>query len=177
MKQAIGRGRIWLDVAWNGHKYCPCTKFEWIDEGEGVTTKFEFNSVKHEIDVDHSFFQGKCIRYPSDLDPNKRSTKLIMHEGYFDFVCVSARRRNIRRNSLLQYHTLDINEMDDDELKKVPKYVRRMSAYTEKIDQLYEQDAPITKETLFGDAISTVAAINETDPITSDASLPENLSQ
>ena len=100
-----------------------------------------------------------------------------MHEGYFDFVCVSARRRSIRRNSLLQYHTLDINEMDDDELKKVPKYVRRMSAYTEKIDQLYEQETPITKETLFGDAISTVAAINEHDPITSDASLPDQLSQ
>ena len=57
MKQAIGRGRIWLDLAWNGNKYCPCTKFEWIDEGEGVTTKFEFNSVQHEIDVDHSFFK------------------------------------------------------------------------------------------------------------------------
>lgn len=177
MKQAIGKGRIWKDLSWNGHKYVPCTKFEWIDEGEGVTTKFEFNSAKHEIDVDHSFFQGICMRYPSNLDPKRRNTKLIMHEGFFDFVCVSARRRSIRRNSLLQYHTLDINEMSQNELEKVPKYVRRMSAYTEKIDQLYEQDAVQTKETLFGDAISTVNAINENDPITSDASLPEQINE
>eukprot|EP01083_Nonionella_stella_P195285 719471_1 len=177
LKQAVGRGRIWIDLYWNGHKYVPCTKFEWIDEGEGVTTKFTFDSYKHEIDVDHSFFQGNCVRYPSDLDPRKRSTKLIMHEGFFDFVCVSARRRNIRRNSLLQYHTLDINEMDENELEKVPKYVRRMSAYTEKIDQLYEADAPFTKETLFGDAINTVAAISEQDPITSDASIPEQINE
>merc|ERR1719361_2741756 len=139
-KLTKGRGRIWMDVYWNGHKFEGCTKFEYVDEANNVTTKFEFDSIKHEIDVDHSFFQGKCVRYPSNLDPTKRNTKLIMHEGYFDFICVSARRRNIRRNSLLQYHTLDVDGMDQDELEKVPKYVRRMSAYTEKIDQLYDSN-------------------------------------
>ena len=170
MKQAEGRGRIWSDVAWNGEQYVGCARFEWVDEGDGITTKFEFDSVKHEIDVDHSFFQGTAVRYPSDCDPRRRNTQLIMHHGFFDFVCVSARRRNIRRNSLLQYHTLDINEMSENELEKVPKYVRRMSAYTEKIDQLYDKDQVETKDTLFGEAINAVAAIQQTEPISSDPS-------
>lgn len=144
-----------------------------MDEGDGVTTKFEFDSVKHEIDVDHSFFQGTAVRYPSDLDPRRRNTQLIMHNGFFDFVCVSARRRNIRRNSLLQYHTLDINEMTENELEKVPKYVRRMSAYTEKIDQLYDKDQVETKDTLFGEAINAVAAIQQTEPISSDPGMSD----
>eukprot|EP00484_Ammonia_sp_Unknown_P000461 CAMPEP_0197022486 /NCGR_PEP_ID=MMETSP1384-20130603/3352_1 /TAXON_ID=29189 /ORGANISM="Ammonia sp." /LENGTH=1121 /DNA_ID=CAMNT_0042450541 /DNA_START=89 /DNA_END=3454 /DNA_ORIENTATION=+ len=177
MKQAIGQGRVWMDVMWNGHKYVPCCKFEWTDEADGIVTKFEFNSVKHELDVDHSFFAGDCVRYPSDLDPKKKSTKLIMHQGFFDFVCVSARRRTIRKNSFVQYHTLDVNEMNDDELEKVPKYVRRMSAYTEKIDQLYQQEDPMTKEALFGDDLKVVAAIDERDPLTSDNSLPEQIEQ
>ena len=45
----------------------------------------------------------------------RRNTKLIMHEGFFDFVCVSARKRAIRRNSLLQYHTLDIKQMSEND--------------------------------------------------------------
>ena len=40
--------------------------------------------------------------------------------------------------------------MTQHELDKVPKYVRRMSAFTEKISQLYEEDP------LFGQAIQTV---------------------
>jgi len=175
---SVGVGRIWADIDWNGHKWVPCCKFEWKDESDGITTKLEFNSVKHEIDVDHSFFEGVCVRYPSDLNPKRRTTKLIQHEGFFDFVCVSARRRTIRKNSLLQYHTLDINEMNDDELQKVPKYVRRMSAYTEKIDQFYKESEPATKEALFGDAVNTVASFHDmlhNDPVTSDTSMPEQI--
>jgi len=177
-KVTKGKGRIWNDVYWNGHKFEGCVKFEYMDEANNVTTQFEFDSIQHEIDVDHSFFQGKCVRYPSNLDPSKRNTKLIMHEGYFDFICVSARRRNIRRNSLLQYHTLDVDAMDDDELKQVPKYVRRMSAYTEKIDQLYDSNKlEETRDTLFGDAIATVTAIVESNQMSPDSSLPEQINE
>eukprot|EP01083_Nonionella_stella_P231890 818521_1 len=173
-QRAAGAGRIWMDVAWNGHKYLPCTRFEWTDEGEEVTTKFEFDSVTHEIDVDHSFFQGKCIRYPSDLDPQRKATQLIMHQGFFDFVCVSARRRDIRHNSLLHAGFDDVDGEDE----AVPKYVRRMSAYTEKIDQLYISEDPVTRDTLFGDAIATLPmAMDTVNEHENASSIPEQINE
>lgn len=42
------------------------------------------------------------------------------------------------------------------------------SAYTEKIDQLYDKDQVETKDTLFGEAINAVAAIQQIEPISSD---------
>jgi len=130
-----GQGRIWIDPMWNGVQWTSGVRYRWEDESDSVTTILEFNSVDHQIDIAHSFYNGKCIRYPSELDPDNPNTKYIAHVGNFDFICTSSRRREIRRPGInamefIESAKYDDNDDENDEQQNLPLYVRRLSYYS-----------------------------------------------
>jgi len=144
---AVGFGRLWIDQVYNGKEWVVGIKFHWEDSAYDVTTVFEFNTVEHEIDVCHAFYNGICFRWPTKLNFNDAKTKSIMHTGNFDFICTSSRRREVRRRSVnaLEFlenakyihntnddnETKDLNENDEENEKDLPIYVQRLSHYSQ----------------------------------------------
>jgi len=162
---AVGFGRIWIDQIYNGEDWIVGIKYRWEDSAHGVTTLLEFNTVEHEIDVGHAFYNGICFRWPTKLDFKNAKAKSMMHNGNFDFICTSSRRREVRRRSInaLEFlenakyidngnnknETKDSNDDDDDENEKnLPLYVQRL-AYYSKVPSI-RYDEGVFVESLFG---------------------------
>ena len=115
-----GNGRIFYDLLWNDleDKYVICVCFEYVDEYNGIQTKFQFNSLLNEMDCNHLYFQGECIENEQRI-------------SYFEMVCVSIRRRDInQRGTLLEYHNIKYSQDQ-------PNYIRCINISTRRLNLLY----------------------------------------
>ena len=181
-RTVVGEGRIWVDHIWTGEEWVQVVKARFEDDHKGVTTVLEFNSHENDLDYAHSFFQGTCNRYPSELDPNNPNTKLIMHKGVFDFICSSTRRRKIRRHSVNVAEFLDMdnvmgNSSDDDGNESAyttgkdndngddddePMYIKKISSYGTVIDRIMNSSTNVGAQEIFNDdAMKQVEKVRE----------------
>eukprot|EP01083_Nonionella_stella_P066082 173771_1 len=129
MKDIEGEGKVFMDAVWNdcAEEYVGGVCFQYVDIYDGVETKLELNSVAHETDCDHLYFEGNYFVNGQCI-------------GSFNMTCVSIRRRDIskRRQTLLEYHGENQGETEDMDM---PKYLACIHDSTHTIDSLYHGHA------------------------------------
>eukprot|EP01084_Bolivina_argentea_P307934 532318_1 len=156
-KLANGNGKVYKDVLWNENigKYEGCIKFEWIDKYNNIITKLMFNTNQFDYDIEHLYFEGKCYQYIMDMEMKDMDVDVdvsvdmeidisnvkSINKGVFNMVCVSLRKRHVmKRNALLNYHETDIWDMEENELKMVPKYIKCMNITPVKMHQIFTRN-------------------------------------
>eukprot|EP01083_Nonionella_stella_P081752 225373_1 len=134
-----GKGRIYKDVRWNSdcNAYEGCVRFEWMDVcRDEMVTKLVFNTSQNYFDMKHLYFEGQCYQYEKGKEEEE------VRKGVFNMVCVSMRKRNMRkRDALLKYHQVDIWSMSHQQLQTIPKYIKCINITAVKMHKIYTANA------------------------------------